>query len=89
MGLLQIRQSQAERLGIRAYSCLSGGLEKVNLRLSANEPFQNAEGDTDALTRITIGHSTHQHLVGRYTFETVEAKPGVSEISLDGGKVHY
>ena len=77
MGFLHIRQSQAERLGVKAYSRLSGGLEKASLRLSANESFQNAK----------VGHSTQQRLVGRQSFEGAEAKQGVSEVSLDGGKV--
>lgn len=87
MGRLQIRQSQAERLGVKAYSRLSGGLEKASLRLSANESFQNASADIAALTGMSIGHSTQQRLVGRQNFEEVEAKQGISEISIDGGKV--
>jgi hypothetical protein len=72
---------------VKAYSRLSGGLEKASLRLSANESFQDAEGDLAAMTGMSVGHSTHQRLVGRQSFEFVEAKQGVSEISLDGGKV--
>ena len=74
-------------MGVKAYSRLSGGLEKASLRLSANESFQDAEGDLAAMTGMSVGHSTHQRLVGRQSFEFVEAKQGVSEISLDGGKV--
>ncbi|WP_040697216.1 hypothetical protein, partial [Nodosilinea nodulosa] len=87
MGFLQIRQSQAEQLGVKAYSRLSGGLEKANLRLSANESFQGAEDDIAALTGMKVGHSTQQRLVGRQSFESAEAKQGVSEVSIDGGKV--
>lgn len=72
---------------MKAYSRLSGGLEKASLRLSANESFQNAEADIAALTGMSIGHSTQQRLVGRQCFEEVEAKQGISEISIDGGKV--
>lgn len=87
VGTLEIRQSQGEQLGVKAYSRLSGGLEKASLRLSANESFQDAEADIAALTGIKVGHSTHQRLVGRQSFEMAEAKQGVSEISIDGGKV--
>jgi hypothetical protein len=87
VGSLEIRQSQAEQLGVKAYSRLSGGLEKASLRLSANESFQNAEADLAAMTGMSLGHSTHHRLVSRQSFEFAEAKQGVSEISLDGGKV--
>jgi hypothetical protein len=87
VGLLQIRQSQAEQLGVKAYSRLSGGLEKASLRLSANESFQDAEADIAVLTGMRIGHSTHQRLVGRQCFEGIESKQGVNEASIDGGKV--
>lgn len=87
VGLLKLRQSQAEQLGVKAYSRLSGGLEKASLRLSANESFQDAEADIAALTGMSVGHSTQQRLVGRQSFEYAEAKQGVSEVSIDGGKV--
>jgi hypothetical protein len=66
---------------------MSGGLEKACLRLSANESFQDAEADIAALTGLAVGHSTQQRLVGRQVFELPDAKQGVSEISIDGGKV--
>ena len=87
VGSLEIRQSQAEQLGVKAYSRLSRGLEKASLRLSANESFQNVEADLAALTGMSLGHSTHHRLVSHQSFEFAEAKQGVSEISLDGGKV--
>jgi hypothetical protein len=40
------------------------------------------------LTGMRVGHSTQQRLVGRQSFECAEAKQGVSEVSIDGGKVH-
>ena len=87
VGLLEIRQTQAEQLGVKAYSRVSGGLEKVSLRLSANESFQDVEKDLAAMTGMSMGHSTNQRLVGRQSFDFAEAKQGVSEISIDGGKV--
>lgn len=74
-------------MGVKAYSRLSAGLEKASLRLSANESFQNAEADIAAFTGIRMGHSTHQRLVGRQSFAEAEAKQGVNEVSIDGGKV--
>jgi len=87
VGLLQLRQSQAEQLEVKAYSRRSGGLEKASLRLSANESFQDVEADIAALTGMTVGHSTQQRLVGRQSFACAETQQGVSEVSLDGGKV--
>lgn len=87
MGKLQVRQHQAEQLGVKRHSRISGGLEKACLRLSANESFQAAQADIAALTGIAVGHSTQQRLVGRQSFELPEAKQGVSEMSIDGGKV--
>jgi len=87
VGILHLRKSQAEQLGVKAYSRLSGGLEKASLRLSANESFQDAEADIAALTGMEVGHSTQQRLVGRQSFDCAEAKQGVTEVSIDGGKV--
>ena len=87
MGKLRVQQHQAERLGVKLRSRMSGGLEKACLRLSANESFQDAATDIAALTGIAVGHSTQQRLVGRQAFELPDAKQGVSEISIDGGKV--
>jgi hypothetical protein len=87
VGKLRVQKHQAERLGVKARSRMSGGLEKACLRLSANESFQDAEADIAALTGIAVGHSTQQRLVGRQAFALPEAKQGVTEISIDGGKV--
>jgi hypothetical protein len=78
VGFLEMRQSQAEQLGVKAHSRLRGGLENASLRLSANASFQDAEADIAALTGMNVG---------RQSFEPVEAKQGVSEVSIDGGKV--
>jgi hypothetical protein len=66
---------------------MSGGLEKACLRLSANESFENAEADIAVLTGIAVGHSTQQRLVGRQAVALPDAKQGVGEVSMDGGKV--
>ena len=87
MGILKLRRSQTDQLGVKPYARLSGALEKACLRLSANESFQDSEADIAVLTGISIGHSTQQRLVGRQSFEAPEAKQGVNELSIDGGKV--
>lgn len=87
VGQLIIREGQAERLGVKPYTQLSGLLEKACLRLSANESFQAAEADIEALTGMKVGHSTQQRLVGRQSLALPEAKQAVAEVSVDGGKV--
>jgi hypothetical protein len=82
-----VRQSQAEQLGVKHRTRISGLLEKSCLRLSANESFQDAQSDIAALTGIEIGHSTQQRLVLRQSFDLPQSKQGVSEVSIDGAKV--
>jgi hypothetical protein len=57
------------------------------LRLSANESYQNAEIEIEALTGVKVGHSTQQKLVLEQDFQLPQAKQAVSEVSVDGGKV--
>ena len=61
--------------------------EKNCLLLSGNESFQNGEKDIEALTGIKVSHSTLQRLVQRQEYEEPQTKQGVSEVSIDGGKV--
>ena len=82
-----MKAEQAERLGLKPYSQLSPLLEKCCLRLSANESYQNAEAEIEALTGMKVGHSTQQRLVNRQELPLPSAKQGISEISVDGGKV--
>jgi len=44
----------------RSHSQLSPLLEKCCLRLSANESYQNAEAEVEALRGMIVGHSTQQ-----------------------------
>ena len=62
-------------------------MEKNTLLICANESYQRAEQDLEALTGIKISHSTLQRLVGRCSFELPSSQLGVKEIALDGGKV--
>ena len=62
-------------------------MEKTCLRLSANESYQNAEQDIEALTGVKVSHSTMQRLVHRQEFTLPDAKQPGSEVCLDGGKV--
>lgn len=61
--------------------------EKNCLLLSGNESFQDVEKDIVALTGIKVSHSTLQRLVQRQEYEEPQTKQGVSEVSIDGGKV--
>lgn len=87
VGSLRLHAQQAERLGLKPHTRLSGLLEKVCLQLSAKESFQAAEADIEMLTGVTVGHSTQQRLVHRQHLEFPVAKQRVSEVSIDGGKV--
>lgn len=82
-----MKATQAERLGLKSHSQLSPLLEKCCQRLSANESYQNAEAEIEALTGMKVGHSTQQRLVNRQELPLPSAKQGISEISVDGGKV--
>jgi hypothetical protein len=87
VGKITITQKQAQVLGLKPYSQLSPLFEKNCLLLSGNESFQDSERDIEALTGITVSHSTLQRLVQRIEYLEPETLQGVSEISIDGGKV--
>ena len=82
-----MKNKQVERLGLKSYSQLSPLLEKCCLRLSANESYQNAAAEIEALTGMIVGHSSQQRLVNRQELPLPFTKQGISEISVDGGKV--
>lgn len=56
VGVLKLKAKQAQRLGLKPHSQLSPLLEKCCLRLSANESYQNAEAEIEALTGVAVGH---------------------------------
>ncbi len=87
MGELKLKAKQLHRLGLKPRSRLSPLLQKCCLRLSANESYQNAEFEIQALTGIKVGHSTQQKLVLEQDVQLPLAKQAVSEVSVDGGKV--
>lgn len=62
-------------------------LQKCCLRISANESYQKAENEIEALTGIKVGHSTQQKLVLEQDFQLPQSKQAISEVSVDGGKV--
>ena len=70
-----------------AYQRLSPLLEKCCLRLSANESYQKAEAEIEALMGMKVNHSTLQRLVQRTEVERPTARQKVSQVSVDGGKV--
>lgn len=74
-------------MGLEPRSQISPLLQKCCLRLSANESYQNAEVEIEALTGIKVGHSTQQRLVLRQNLELPQARQAINEVSLDGGKI--
>ncbi len=74
-------------MGVPPRTRLSPLLEKCCLRLSANESYQNAEAEIEALTGMKVSHSTQQRRVIQQEMPTPEAKQAVGEVSVDGGKV--
>ncbi len=87
MGELTLKAKQLQKLGLKPRTRLSPLLQKCCLRLSANESYQKAEIEVEALTGVKVGHSTQQKLVLSQDFELPLAKQAVSEVSVDGGKV--
>ena len=87
MGVLKLKTEQTRRLGVNPRTRLSPLLEKCCLRLSANESYQNAEAEIEALTGVKVSHSTQQRRVIRQELPTPEAKQAIGEVSIDGGKV--
>jgi len=87
VGRVKVTEKQAQKLGLKPYSRLSPGMENNCLLLSANESFQNAQQDIETLCGVKVSHSTLQRLVHRQEWELPEALQGISEVSIDGGKV--
>lgn len=87
VGVLPISKQQANKLGVQSYSRLSPLLQKCCLRLSANESYQNAEQEIEALTGVKVSHSTLQRQVLDQEYRLPCAKQAVCEVSIDGGKV--
>ncbi len=87
MGVLKLKAKLAQRLGLRARSRLSPLLEKCCLRLAANQSYQSAQAEIEALTGVNVGHSTQARLVKRQEFPDPSAKQPVNEVSIDGGKI--
>lgn len=85
--MLPLKSTQVERLGLAAYQRLSPMLEKCCLRLSANESYQKAESEVEALMGVKVNHSTFHRLVQRTEVEFPTARQKVSQVSVDGGKV--
>ncbi|NEO65194.1 MAG: ISKra4 family transposase, partial [Moorea sp. SIO4G2] len=95
LGKLKITKKQADALGIEPYTRHSPLLEKCCLLLSANESYQNAAQDLYFLTGLKVGHSTHhwplatlrERKVNKIDLPLPDLKQGLSEVSVDGGKV--
>ena len=87
MGIIALTEKQAERLELPSRTRISPLLKKCCLRVSANESYQRAEAEIEALTGIKVGHTTLHRLVERAEFSPADAKSAVTEVSVDGGKV--
>ena len=58
-------------------------MTKHCLRLSANESYQGAEEELEALIGVKVSHSTCQRIVQRTAYEQPTAKQKVTQISVD------
>jgi len=87
VGIIPLTEKQAERLELASRTRISPLLEKCCLRVSANESYQKAEGEIEALTGMKVGHTTLHRLVERAEFSLLDAKSAVMEVSVDGGKI--
>ena len=87
VGMLKLKTGQTLRLGVNPRTRLSPLLEKCCLRLSANESYQSAEAEIEALTGVKVSHSTQQRRVVQQQLPDPVAKQSVGEVSVDGGKV--
>ena len=87
MGSIPITEKQALRLELPSHSRISPLLEKCCLRLSANESYQDAAAEIEALTGMKVGHSTLHRRVQLKELPLPDAKQAVTEVSVDGGKV--
>lgn len=87
MGKLSITTRQAERLSVPAHRQLSPHLETCCLRVSANVSYEQASKDIAYLTGIRVAAKTQQRLVHQQSFPQASSDEGLSELSVDGGKV--
>ena len=102
VGVLKLKAKLAERLGLKSHSKFCPLLEKCCLRSLCQRVILEGRcgdrggGSADrvlcpptrlALTGMIVGHSTHQRIVNRQELPLPSAKQGISEISVDGGKV--
>lgn len=74
VGKVSVTEKQAQKLGLKRHTRLSPVMEKNSLRLWANESYQNAEEDIEALTGVKVSHSTLQRLVHRQDFALQSCK---------------
>lgn len=89
VGILKLKAKQADKLGLKPRSQLSPLLEKCCLRLSANQSYQSAAVEIEALTGVKVSHSTQHRLVLQQDLPLPQALQAVSEVSVDGGKVRW
>ena len=63
-------------------------MTKHCLRLSANESYQGAEEELEALIGVKVSHSTCQRIVQRTAYEQPTAKQKVTQIRVDLSLIH-
>jgi len=91
VGVLKIREQQAERLGLNSYDRYSPVLTKMCLRICANESYQDAAADLAALSGVRVGRSSLHRLVQRQDFSlpdfSLPDSSPATEVSLNQLKV--
>ena len=85
LGSLTLTSTQAEQLGVSAYSRLSPHLELCCLRPSTILSYQKAQAEVELQTGRRVCAKTQQRLVPRQSFATPEPAAPIEQRSLDGG----
>lgn len=79
VGIVPLTEKQAERLELASRTRITPLLEKCCLRVSANESYQKAEEEIEALTGMKVGHTTLHRLVERAEFSPPDALKVLSQ----------
>jgi hypothetical protein len=84
---LTLTSTQAEQLGVSAYSRLSPHLELCCLRQSAILSYQKAQAEVELQTGRRVSAKTQERLVHRQAFAAPEPVAPIEQMSLDGGMI--
>lgn len=69
LGILSIREQQAQRLGLDGYRRLNPLLEKCALRVAVCQSYQKGETDLSVLTGLSVSHES-----GKKTGESLKTR---------------